>query len=251
MKGYPIFLNDLDKRKTVVIGGGAEALGKVQGLLAVDANITIVSDTLIPELRNLVMRSAAIIWIPREYDTGDLDGAFMVIAERSTAERNAKVHQDAERDGILVNVMDEIDHCNFVAGSVVRSGPLTLAISTSGTAPAYSVRLRQRLEQEFSAEVGEYLTILEELRAPMAAAYFCFRQRREHWYALVDSNASDLLKAGDRAGFEARLTEILGADVMRLWREGGAAAAEPNHTICDFHCKAPIGTTACPWEEAQ
>ncbi len=249
MKGYPIFLNDMHNRKAVVVGGGEEALGKVKGLLAVDAKITVVSSQLHPELRHLVMRSADITWIPREYDTGDLDGAFLVIAERSTPERNAHVNRDAERAGILVNVMDEVDLCNFVAGSVVRSGPLTLAISTSGAAPAYSVRLRQRLEAEFSAEIGEYLTILNQLRRPMAAVHFCFRQRRAKWYALVDSDASEELRAGDRAGFEQQLTEIVGEQVVALWQAGEVPPAAPHHTICTFHCKAPLAAAVCPWEQ--
>lgn len=248
MKGYPIFLNELHNRKTVVVGGGKEAFGKVKGLLAVDAVITIVSASLHPELRQLVMRSSHVTWIPREYDTGDLDGAFLVIAERSTPERNAHVNRDAERAGMLVNVMDEIDLCNFVAGSVVRSGPLTLAISTSGAAPAYSVRLRQRLEEEFSPEIGDYLTILNELRQPMKAIHFCFRERRERWYALVDSNVSEKIRSGDHAGFEAQLIDIVGQEVVSTWKGEKTIEERPYHTICTSHCQAPLQETICPYE---
>ena len=40
-------------------------------------------------------------------------------------------------------------YCSFIAGSVVRQGPLVITISTSGAAPALAVRLRERFQQEF------------------------------------------------------------------------------------------------------
>ena len=69
----------------------------------------------------------------------------------------ARIWEEAESEGILVNVLDDADHCSFVAGSVVRQGPLTLAISTSGCAPALAVRLRQRVGEAGGRRAGEHL----------------------------------------------------------------------------------------------
>lgn len=249
MKGYPIFLNDLDQRKAVVIGGGEEAERKVRGLLACDANVTVVSETVSPEMRHLIMRSDKVTWIPREYDTGDMDGAFLVIAEHNTPERNAKIYRDAELEGVLVNVMDDIDHCNFVAGSVVRRGPLTVAISTSGAAPTYAVRFRQRLERELSEQLGDYLTHMNDLRAPIADTHYCFQERRGRWYTLADSDALALLEAGNKAAFRTKLVEIWGDEVVAKW-EGSEPLTDlqETHTICEFFCKAPLNQVACPHE---
>jgi siroheme synthase (precorrin-2 oxidase/ferrochelatase) len=47
---YPIFLK-LDNKKVLIIGGGLIALQKLQGLLASEAKLTIISPKIIDEIR--------------------------------------------------------------------------------------------------------------------------------------------------------------------------------------------------------
>ena len=209
MKPYPIFLIGLENRPCVVIGGGREAEHKVKGLLDCEGRVTVISPELTGQLQAWV-EAGRFTWIARDYQPGDLRGAFLVIAERAEAERNANVHQEAEAEGALVNVMDDVEHCNFVAGSVVRQGHLTVSISTSGAAPALSVRLRERFEDEFGPEYATFLAWMRELRPAMAARYPKFQTRRERWYALVDSDILDLLRAGDEPAARRRLEELAG-----------------------------------------
>jgi siroheme synthase-like protein len=103
---------------------------------------------------------------------------------------------EGEAEGVLVNVMDDVEHCNFVAGSVIRQGHLTVSISTAGAAPTLAVRLRQRMEQEFGPEYALFLEWMKALREPMSQQYDSFNERRERWYALVDSDLLTLLKDG-------------------------------------------------------
>lgn len=116
MKPYPIFLIGLENRKCIIIGGGMEAFYKVKGLLDVDANITVISPTLNKKLTQWA-NIGKFTWIARSYVAGDLQGAFLVIAERDSAERNAAIFAEAEAERAIVNVMDAVEHCNFVAGS--------------------------------------------------------------------------------------------------------------------------------------
>ena len=134
MKPYPIFLVDLASRPCIVIGGGNEGEFKVKGLLDCDAAVTMISLHLTPQLQTWA-EEGWLTWIKRHYLPGDLEGAFLVIAERSDPETNAQIWQEAQTEGALINVMDDVPHCNFVAGSVIRRGPLVVSISTSGAAP--------------------------------------------------------------------------------------------------------------------
>ncbi len=118
--------------------------------------------------------------------------------------------------------MDDVSYCNFIAGSVVRQGPLTMAISTSGCAPALSVRLRQRFQDEFGPEYGVFLEWLRELREPMAARYPDFQERRRRWYALIDSDILDLFRAGRPDLARQRMAEIVDLTPISI-AEGGAA----------------------------
>lgn len=213
MNPYPIFLIGLQDRHCVVIGGGHEAEFKVKGLLDVQATVTVISGELTPTLREWA-NDGRFVWLDREYEPGDLRGAFLVISERGEAKRNTAVHQEAVAEKALVNVMDDVGHCDFVAGSVVRQGALTISISTSGAAPTLAVRLRQEFEQRFDASYGTFLAWMQALREPMAAHYAHFGERRERWYAVVDSDVLALIGDGRLAEAQQRIQAITGIDPL-------------------------------------
>src|SRR5688572_4859817 len=118
MKGFPVFLIGLENRRCIVIGGTHESERKVSQLLDADADITLISATITYPLRALVNQKR-IRWIARDYQPGDLKDAFLVIAERRDPTTNALIYEEATVNSALVNVMDDVDHCNFVAGSVM------------------------------------------------------------------------------------------------------------------------------------
>jgi precorrin-2 dehydrogenase/sirohydrochlorin ferrochelatase len=213
MKVYPVFLIGLATQRCIVIGGGGEAECKVKGLLDCDAAVTVISAEVTEQLR-VWAEAGAIAWVPRPYQTGDLRGAYLVIATGHNPQTNTRIWQEAQAAGVLVNVTDDPTHSTFVAGSVVRQGPLTIAISTSGRAPALAVRLRQRLEQEFGPEYAALLDILQELREPLAAQYPNAHERRARWYALIDSEIIDLLRKGLPDLAYQRVAEIIGEEVL-------------------------------------
>lgn len=208
MKTYPIFLIKLDRRRCVVLGGGGEAERKVSGLVDCAATVVLIAATVTPGLRRLA-EGERIQWIDREYAPGDLGNAFLVISSLTDPKVNRLVWAEAELAGALCNVMDDTDHCNFIAGSVVRRGDLKVAISTGGHAPALAVRLRERLERELGPEYGSFLELAAELRPSIANRRTDFESRRALWYQLVDSDAIELLRNGRSAAARRRLAEII------------------------------------------
>ena len=219
MKTFPIFLIDLANRLCIVVGGSKEAEFKVRSLLDCEATVTVISPTLTAQMQSWA-EEGLFTWLRRDFQPGDLRGAFLVIAERGDAETSQRIWEESEAQGALVNVTDDVQHCNFVSGSVTRQGPLTISISTSGTAPAFSVRLRERFQKEFGPEYAEFLEIMGSLRAPMAARYPSFGERRDRWYRLVDSDVLDLLRSGEREQARARIAEIAGEEVAGQIPEG-------------------------------
>ncbi len=212
MHVYPIFLNDLAGRRCVVVGGGHEAERKAQGLLDAGAAVTLLGPVLTPALRRWAA-SGRITWIARGYRPGDLRDAFLVIVSEADPDAAEALWQEAQAEKALINTMDDVPLCTFVAGSVVRRGPLVVSISTSGCAPALAVRLRQRLEQIFDPDYASFLEMLGSLRPAMAARFPDFEERRRRWYALVDAVLPDVLRAGDLAAARRRVEDIIGAPV--------------------------------------
>lgn len=170
---YPVLLN-LTGKKAVVVGGGRIAERKVLSLVKASANITVVSPSLTSRLLT-EKKEKRIDHLPRPYKKGDLKGAFLVIAATNLPEVNQRVAKDAS---CLVNVVDVPRECNFIAPSVVRKGPLTIAISTSGTSPACSRAIRMELEKAYGREFSDYLMFVKKIREK-AMAKFEDKDRRE------------------------------------------------------------------------
>jgi len=209
VKGYPVFLIGLDRRRCVVVGGDGEAERKVEGLLECDAAVTVIASRVTDRVRTLAFERR-VIWLRRDYRAGDLKGAWLVIAAGQGPATRSCIWEEARAEQALVNVTDDVEHCNFIAGSIVRRGPLTIAVSTNGCAPALAVRMREWLERELGPEYGEFLELLSSLREDVARRYSSFESRRELWYRLVDSDVLDHLRSGRRDLAEGRIEQILG-----------------------------------------
>jgi siroheme synthase-like protein len=213
MEMFPIYLRRLDERKTVLVGGNHEAEGKAAQLLERNADLTIISPSLTKQLQQWA-DEGRFTWISRAYQQGDLEGAFMAIVADYEGDINEQVYEEAKERDILVNVMDDIPHANFAFGSIVKQGPLTISISTSGAAPALAVRLRQRFEQEFGPEYGAFLEFMQKLRKPMAAHHPDFEVRRKLWYEIIDSEVLELFREDHVAEAHQKTAEIVGERVV-------------------------------------
>ena len=208
MKGYPVFLTDLDTKRCVVIGGGPEAERKVAGLLECDASVTVISPDLTPALR-LWVETGTLAWLSRPYQPGDLQRAHLVIVTDSSRSIRAMICREAEAERALLNVADDMSQSDFTAGAVMRQGALTIAISTNGCAPALAVRLRQQFERTLGPEYATFLDWLQALRASFARQYPDFTERRARWYTLVDSDILTLLKQGHVDLARQRLADLI------------------------------------------
>ena len=205
---YPVYIQ-LREQPCVVIGGGKIAEGKVEGLLAAQANVTVISPELTPHLHELAEQKQ-VTYVARAYEPGDLAGAFLVICATDQAEINHQVWQEATANRQLVNVVDDTPRCNFIAPSILRKGDLTIAISTSGKAPALAVRLKERLQRELGPEYERFLELAGELREPLARHIPDFETRKALWYELVDSEILDLLARGEEDAAREIISRVVG-----------------------------------------
>jgi len=179
--GYPAILL-LDGKLGVVIGGGPVAERKVRTLLDAGAAVRIISPTLTPGLRAL----EGVEVVERAYRSGDLAGAAVAIGATEDADVNAAIFEEATASGIPVNVVDDVEHCTFIAPSIIRRGDLLIAISTGGRGPALAVRLREKIEREISDSCEIMLGVLGELRDEVTVPGDS-DERRDRWYRVVDS----------------------------------------------------------------
>lgn len=127
------------------MGGGDVAERKAERLLDFGAHVSIVGKSLTPLLETM-KREGRIEHVEADYDEAFLGDAFLVIGATDRDDINAKISRDCKNKGVLVNIVDDPEKCDFILPSIMRQGDLLIAISTGGKSPALAKKMRQELE---------------------------------------------------------------------------------------------------------
>ena len=199
----------LKGRRCVVIGGGEIGLGKVEGLLACEADVTLIAPEAHPALQELA-REGSIEWQARSYGgERDLDGAFLVIAATDDTELNIAVFEDAERRAMLVNVVDVPPLCNFILPAIIRTGPLAIAISTAGASPALAKRMAREIAEQFGEPYARLAVMLAELRGWAKDTLPTYQTRKVFFESIVGGTPDpiELLRGGDEPAVRALIAD--------------------------------------------
>jgi precorrin-2 dehydrogenase/sirohydrochlorin ferrochelatase len=185
-------------RRCVVVGGGEIGLEKVEGLLASDADVTLVAPEAVPALEALAAEGS-ITWERRDYEPSDLEATFMVIASTDDTDVNIGVFAEAERRAMLVNVVDVPPLCNFILPAIVRTGPLAIAISTAGASPALAKRMKREVQELFGEEYARLAIMLNDARGWAKGTLPTYQDRKAFFESIVNGEPDpiDLLRAGD------------------------------------------------------
>ena len=174
---FPVFLK-LKGRKCLVVGAGTVAEAKVRSLLEGGADVHLVGPKATDTLQQWA-REGKLVWQARSFEPSDLKGMFLVVVATSSRPLNARVYQEAARRRVLCNAVDDPAHCDFYYGAVVRSGPLQIAISTSGCSPALAQRLKREIAKQFGPEYAAWVEQLGEARRRLLARTMDPMRRRQ------------------------------------------------------------------------
>src|SRR5437868_8455493 len=162
-----------------------------------------------PGLADLARRST-IELRRRRYHDHDLAGAWLAIAATDDRAVNEAVYAEAERLGVPLNAVDDLEHCSFIAPAVHREGDITVAVSTAGKSPALAVRLRQRIGRLVGRAEARLCELLGELRPGLAERVPDTLARTALWYRMVDSDVIDFVRRADIEGAWGRIAELVG-----------------------------------------
>jgi precorrin-2 dehydrogenase/sirohydrochlorin ferrochelatase len=175
-------------RRCLVVGAGRIGEPKIFSLTDCGARVRVVA----PMATSAVVEAASqgtLTWTQRSFDPHDLEGVFLVVATTSSTEINHAIYEEAQRRGILCNVVDDPPHCDFFYPAVVRRGHLQIAISTGGLSPALAQRLRRQLEGEFPPIYGDWLEQLGRHRAALLQQVADPESRRHQMHESVTPEA--------------------------------------------------------------
>lgn len=207
MKYYPAYL-DLGDRCCMVAGGGRVAERKALSLLEAGADVTVISESLTAKLQEL-SAAGKVVHRLKKVEDSDLAGAYLVVAATGSEEVNSAIAAFCRTKHILVNVASPPEESTFIVPSVVERGDLIIAISTSGSSPALSKKIRQELEKRYGPEYLLFLQKMAKVRNRLRQELADEQARRAIFQAIVESDVLELLRQGMVHEADRRIAEIV------------------------------------------
>ncbi len=198
MKPYPLMMN-LDGKPVIVVGGGKVALRKIKSLLECGACVTVIAPDLETEQARMA-RERKIEWIEEEFEVSlldDLPKPILIFGTTNDRKVNVRIHEAAVERGIPCNIADVPDLCTFTVPAVADRGDLIIAVSTGGTSPALSRRIREQLEELYGPEYASLTRVLGELRKEVLRLGRSSDDNKELFLKVVDSDLIEAVRTQD------------------------------------------------------
>ena len=186
---FPMFLK-LEGKRCLVIGAGKVGEPKIASLIDTGALIQVVA---------LEATDAVKIWAQqgkielnlRAYAPEDLHGIFLAVIATASRELNVSIYSEAQLRGILCNVVDDPEYCDFYYPALVRRGDLQIAISTGGQSPSLAQKLRQQLERQYGEEYSGWVAELGATRRFVLASNLAPERKKELLHSLASRQAAE------------------------------------------------------------
>jgi precorrin-2 dehydrogenase / sirohydrochlorin ferrochelatase len=202
---FPMFLK-LQGKRVLAVGAGKVGEPKIAGLLETGARIRVVALEASPAVHEWA-RAGKIELDLRAFSPGDLNGIFLAVVATSSRSLNERIYHEAQHHGVLCNVVDVPDLCDFFYPSVVRRGDLQIAISTSGQSPSLAQKIRHQLEQQFGPGYADWVAELGETRRLILASNLDRERKFDLLHSLASREAVEVAIAEVRNGELATIGE--------------------------------------------
>ena len=194
---FPMFLK-LEGRQCLVVGAGKVGEPKIAGLLETGARIRVVSLEASPAVREWALEGKLQLEL-RAFTDEDLAGTFLAIVATNSRTLNERVYLAAQRRGVLCNVVDVPDLCDFFYPAVVRRGDLQIAVSTNGQSPSLAQKIRQQLEKQFGPGYAAWVAELGATRQLILASNLDKESKLELLHSLASREALEAALAEEPA----------------------------------------------------
>jgi siroheme synthase-like protein len=162
---FPIFVK-MEQFRVLIVGGGAVGLEKMTAILrnSPATPITLVAPVILEEIQNYALSFPKVILKEKNFELSDLNEQNFVIAATDDKILNTEIKKAATQKGILTNVADTPEECDFYLASIVQKGDLKIAISTNGKSPTIAKRLKEVLNAVLPTELDAILQDMTAIR---------------------------------------------------------------------------------------
>jgi len=201
---FPMFVK-LEGRRCLVVGAGKVGEPKIASLIDTGASIRVIALEATQAVHEWA-RNGKISLELRAFAAQDLEETFLAVIATSSNDLNRFIYGEAQRRGVVCNVVDVPEYCDFYYPAVVRRGDLQIAISTSGRSPSLSQKLRQQLERQFGPGYARWVAELGETRKLVLASQLNPQRKRDLLHSLASRQALEAAIAESSAVAEPEIS---------------------------------------------
>ncbi len=141
MNFLPVNLN-LEGRKILIVGGGRIAAQKLETICQYTQDVELCGIDISPEVRRY-----PITILERPYGEDLLEGKGLVYACTSDRNVNRRIGADARRHGLLVNVADDPNECDFTSPAIFRQAYMSVAVSSNAQDVRRAISWRNKIKR--------------------------------------------------------------------------------------------------------
>ena len=199
----------------LLVGGGSIAYQKYRLFKSSGANIEVVAKKYNKDFQSQLLDDGVSFHLDC-YRPKYLNNKRIVIAATSSRQTNEKIAEDARKQSVLVNCVDQPDLCDFIVPALVRRGPILMAITSMGAAPAVSAWLRRKIEQWLPHSWSDMFSSLVNSREQIKHKYPDVNSRR-HYY---DYLLTEMEKGSQKNTFSGCLKKEHQDKVGKVWIVG-------------------------------
>ena len=167
MAYFPLFI-ELENKIVWVFGGGKVACRKAKTILSYDARVEVYAENFCEELKELEKETNLSLIKTKFYKQGELDFSGeqpffnhsqkeIAFAIAATDDRglNHELSSVCRQHGIMVNVADQLEDCDFSFPALVKQKDVTIAVTTGGKSPLLAAQIREELQNHYTGEIGQ------------------------------------------------------------------------------------------------
>jgi uroporphyrin-III C-methyltransferase/precorrin-2 dehydrogenase/sirohydrochlorin ferrochelatase len=207
MDHLPIFLN-VKGTRSLVVGGGFLAARKADLLLRAGCKLTVLAPELGEELAHLA-ETNDFEHKKGELTAEDLADCKVVFGCSHDNAINQQLCGLAAAAGILVNVSDKPESCDFIMPAVLDRSPLLVAIASGGTSPLLTRMLKARFETTIPAAYGRLAEFAGSYRDKIKETIPNGTRRRRFWEAMIDGPVAEHVYSGQLEQAESLMVSLL------------------------------------------
>jgi uncharacterized protein len=162
---FPVFLK-LEELRLLIIGGGNVGLEKLTAVIhnAPATGLKLVAISISDAIKAFAAKHKNIQLFEKAFEVSDLEDTDLVILAINDKEESSRIREEVKKKGLLVNVADKPELCDFYLGSIVKKGNLKIAISTNGKSPTIAKRLKETFDEALPNELDDVLSNMSTIR---------------------------------------------------------------------------------------